>query len=162
VAAGGTETTFATGLSGSSSFTSVQPSPNQYIFTLYSVSGSTRTALSAVSVTGVPPATGTISATPNPCTITARGTTSATTITWSTLHVFPTRRSSDLVAAGGTETTFATGLSGSSSFTSVQPSPNQYIFTLYSVSGSTRTALSSVSVTGVPPATGTISAVPNP
>jgi len=154
------------GLSGSQSLNWIQALPQHYTFTLYDYSSGSRGAsLSSVNVSVPAPVahTGTISASPNPCTVTTPGGTCTLTLSWSTsgataAQVWVTDNT------GVTQFLFS-GLSGSQSLNWIQALPQHYTFTLYDYStGSRGASLSSVNVSVPAPVahTGTISASPNP
>ena len=156
-----------TGLSGSQSLNWIQALPQHYTFNLYDYSsGSQGALLSSVNVSVPAPTgghTGTISASPNPCTVTTQGGTCTLTLSWSTsgattAQVWVTDNT------GVTQFLFS-GLSGSQSLNWIQALPQHYTFNLYDYSSGSRGALLSslnVSVPAPTAHTGTISASPNP
>jgi len=155
-----------TGTSGSQSLNWIQALPQQYTFQLYDYSsGSKGAVLASVNVSVPAPTahTGTISATPNPCTVTTPGGTCTLTLSWSTsgvsaAHVWATD-------ANNVQQDIFTGTSGSQSLNWIQALPQQYTFQLYDYSsGSKGSVLASVNVSVPAPVahTGSISASPNP
>jgi hypothetical protein len=97
-----------------------------------------------------------ISATPNPCTLS--GGICSTTITWSASF---NARVTVQDAGGGPEGTFAEGSSGSQAAPWIQGAPHEYVFRLYDISGPSPVFRDSVTVTATPGG-GEISASPNP
>ncbi len=144
-AAGGGEVSFASGISGSQS-ASIQASPHKYTFRLYDISSGTRYFLASWAVIAI--GSGTISASPNPCTILSGQTSCSSTVSWSTANATTAKVTVEDTSVGG-ETAFATGLSGSKSAT-IQGSPHQYVFRLYDTTwGATSSfELTAVTVTG--------------
>ncbi len=153
--AGGGETVFAGGLSGSQN-AQIQAPPHQYTFRLYDISSGNRVLITATTVLAT--GTGGITASPNPCTIPSNSTFCNATISWSTQNV-TTAQVTVEDAAGGGETVFASGPSGSQS-AQIQAPPHRYTFRLYDISSGSRVWLASTVVLAT--GTGTITGSPNP
>ena len=158
VGAGGGRSLFAGSElpSGSSAADWVQGPPHRYVFTLYRVASNPRiqTQLAAVEVTGRRPGavgnrSGTISAGPNPCTITESHNSCSTIISWSTAEHVTDATIAMRNVHRNTNYFFARGKSGAVTTDLIQAPPNRYIFTLYRVDSGKLTALDSVEVTSV-------------
>lgn len=152
----GQETNLFTGLSGSQPYT-IQAPPHKYIFRLYDTSSGGAVWVASTVVLAV--GSGTVSSSPNPCPIAKDATSCPTTISWNTQKIITAQVTWEDVGVGGTETDFATGLTGSQSF-SVQPYPHQYVFRLYDASSGSRLWIASTGA--VASGWGAVSAAPNP
>jgi hypothetical protein len=141
----GSEALFAAGTSGSAAAPWIGRPPSQYTFRLYDRSAGSRALLSQVVVTSTAAASGTISASPNPCLIGAGGLCS-TTISWGTQNAAGVEITVQM--PGGPEVLFAGGPSGSANAPWIANSPSHYTFRLYDRSSGSRVLLSSVSVSG--------------
>jgi uncharacterized protein (TIGR03437 family) len=101
---------------------------------------------------------GTISASPNPCTVAVAGATCILTLAWSTASVTAARVY--VVDAGGADQQLYTTTSGSQSLNWIQALPQHYTFNLWNYStGSRGTLLSSVNVSVAAPVGPSISAI---
>lgn len=103
-------------------------------------------------------ATGTISASPNPCTIPGGSTTCGSSISWITSGASSASVTvQDL--SGGTEQPFATGLSGNQ-VALISAPPHRLVFRLYDTSSGSPLFLDATEVLAI--GTGAIGASPNP
>ena len=117
-----------------------------------------------VTGTGAPPASGTISASPNPCTIAEGRSTCTSTIRWTIQNTTMARMFYSHNGARERYFTLVRG-DGSRPVPWIKGPPNEYVFSLYDYTGGARGALlASVTVTGTraPPASGKISVSPDP
>ena len=152
---GGSEQVFASGLSGNK-VAQISAPPHRLVFRLYDTSSGSPQFLDATEALAI--GTGTINASPNPCTISGGASVCSTTITWSTSNV-TTGQVTVQDSAGGGEVNFASGTSGSQS-AQLQAPPHQYTFRLYDASSGTRYLLTAT--TAVATGAGGIDAFPNP
>ncbi|MGH9521632.1 MAG: hypothetical protein ACRD3E_03770, partial [Terriglobales bacterium] len=147
------ETSISTALSGSTSV--AMTGPKTYMFRLYDTSSGSRIFVDAygVRVSG----SGTISESPDPCSIPSGSTTCNATITWSTTGV-----TSAEVTQQDTSTTVETAIASAVSGTTTVAlsGPKTYVFRLYDTSAGNRTFLDSYVVTVG--GSGTINATPSP
>lgn len=162
---GGTENLFAGGVSGSSDAPWIQGPPRTYTFTLYDTSSGSRVRLASITVAAVfnQSSSGTITASPNPCTIPAGSSLCTTTISWQTQNATMAEVTVQ-DGLGGSENLFGRAPSGSYAAPWIPAPPHSAVFTLYDTSSGSRVRLASVTVTATtnPSASGTISASPNP
>jgi hypothetical protein len=93
-------------------------------------------------------ATGTISASPNPCSVTTLGGKCTLTISWSTTGTSAAQVW--VTDALGSQVYVASGVSGSQSLSWIEAEPQHYTFQLYAYSGATRGALLNSAYVSVP------------
>jgi len=162
---GGVEQPMIAGVSGTIAVPWIQGSPHQYTFRLYNTSNSSKVLLKTVVVSGSAPsgtgsASGTVSASPNPCQLTSSACT--TNVSWSTQGASAAQVwVQDPNGWGGIEQPMVGGTSGTIAVPWIQGSPHQYTFTLYNTSVSPKVPLNSVVVTASASPSGLI-ALPNP
>jgi hypothetical protein len=138
----------------------IQAPPHAYIFRLYDASGESRVLLNTVTVMALATPSGSISASPNPCSITS-GYVCASGISWTTQNVNSAQVTVQDTAGGG-EVAFYNATSATNATAPwIQAPSHSYVFRLYNQPS--HVLLSSVTVTATSPAaTGSISASPNP
>ena len=146
--------------------TSVKVSPSATKTYTLTAANALKSVTATVKVTVRKPSTasGTISASPNPCTIAEGRSTCTSTIRWTIQNTTMARMFYSHNGARERHFTLVRG-DGSRPVPWIKGPPNEYVFSLYDYTGGVRGALlASVTVTGTgaPPASGTISASPNP
>jgi len=160
----GAEQQLATTTSGSQSLNWIQALPQKYTFRLYDYSTGSRGALLATVVVSVPAPipSGTLSANPNPCTVSTFGGTCTTTLSWNAQNVGAARVY--VTDAKGAEQQIATTTSGSQSLNWIQALPQKYTFKLFDyTAGSRGSTLATLEVAVPSPVpSGTMSITPNP
>jgi len=146
---GGSESNFGSGTSNPGKDAPwIQGAPHQYTFRLYDTTGGGMTLLDSVVVTAV--SGGTISASPNPCTLSG-SLTCTSTISWSTSGASSALVTVQDTGIGGSETNFGSGTSNPGKDAPwIQGAPHQYTFRLYDTTGGGMALLDSVVVTASP------------
>jgi len=153
VGMGAAPTPFAAGPSGSVDAPWIQGPPHRYVFILYQGSADSLKPAAAVEVTGnngkTPSnASGTLSASPNPCVVSS-GNTCAAIIQWNTTtNVIDARVVVRDIHKGATMY-FASGKSGPAIADFIEAAPHRYLFTLYQLGSGTLITLDTIEVDGV-------------